>query len=112
MKKVFLAFIVIICLSINSYNAYSKSNCLKEIIPSGLNSKNILSYLEENNLVGLVSKICSKDICYTLNTSDLKGDINIFVNKNINYLKEKNNEAAIEAELKGFGIEKLIIYVC
>ncbi len=112
MKKIFLAIIIIGCLSINSYNAYNKSNCINEIIPSGLNSKNILSYLSENNLVGMVNKICSKDICVSLNSTDIERDIKYFVDKNISYLNSKNSDAAIEAELKGFKIDKLIIYSC
>lgn len=112
MKKIFILFLFLICLTVNTYNAISVNKCMKELHPKNLNSKNIYDYFKENNLNLKVDKICSENLCSDLNTSNIENDIKNFVEKNINYLQNKNEEQALEAELKGFKIKKIFIYSC
>ena len=112
MKKYLIFFIFLICLSVNTYNAINVNRCTKKLYPKNLNSKNIFEYLEENKINHSIDKICSKNICSNLNSSNIKQDIKNFIEKNINYLKKQNEEQAIEAELKGFKIDKILIYSC
>ena len=112
MKKYIILFIFLICLSINTYNAFNKNECTNELNLNNLNSKNLLNYINENNLLDKIERICSTDICVNINPSNIERDIKSFIEKNINYLKSKNEEVALEAELKGFRIEKIIIYSC
>ena len=112
MKKYLILFIFLICLSINTYNAFNKNNCTNEIKTSNLNSKNLLTYINENNLKDKIDRVCSSNICVSINPSNVERDIKSFIEKNISYIKNKNEEAALEAELKGFRIEKIIIYSC
>ena len=95
---------------VNSYQALNKNDSLNEIYPPNLNSKNILEYLKEENLENKINKICSKDICKIINNNYLKSEIKSFIEENISYLKNKNEERSIDAELKGFKINKIIIY--
>lgn len=112
MKKYLILIIFLICLSINTYNAYNKNNCLNIVKPTNLNSKNLINYINENNLLDNLDRVCSQDICISINPSNLERDIKSFIEKNLNYLQNKNPEAAIEAELKGFRIDKIITYDC
>jgi len=112
MKKYLLIFIFLICLSINTYNAYNKNKCNNEIKIKNLNSKKLLEYIENNSLVDNISKVCSADICVTINPSNIERNIKSFIEKNINYLKSKSEQAAINAELKGFKIDKIFKYSC
>lgn len=112
MKKYLILFIFLICLSINTYNAFNKNNCINEIKIETLNSKNVLEYIQQNNLVDKIYKICSTDICVTINPSNIERDIKSFTEKNINYLRSKNEVAALNAELKGFKIDKIIVESC
>jgi hypothetical protein len=112
MKKYFIILIFLVCLSINTYNAYNIDKCTNEIKTTSLNSKNILKYLKENELDNKITKICSTDICMKINSANLERDINSFKEKYITYLKNKNEEASFEAELKGFKISKIIINTC
>ncbi len=112
MKKIVLISIFLFCLSINTYQAINKNNCMSEIIPNDLNSKNLLTYIQENNLKDHIYRVCSKDICASLNASNLERSINNFIKENLAYLEHKNEEQALEASLKGFRIEKFIVYSC
>lgn len=112
MKKFTALIIFLICLSVNTYNAYNKNNCTNTLKPSNLNSKNLINYLKENNILDNLDRVCSKDICISINVSNLERDIKSFIEKNLNYIQNKNPEAALEAELKGFRIDKIITYDC
>ena len=112
MKKYCILILFLICLSINTYQAINKNNCSNEIKLENVNSKHIISYIQENQLEERINKICSSHICVNINPSNLEQDIKKFIEKNINYLKTQNEEVAIEAELKGFKIEKIIFYSC
>jgi hypothetical protein len=112
MKKYLIILIFLICLSINTYNAFNINECTNELKLSNLNSKNALEYIKENDLTDKIIKICSSNICMKINSATLERDINNFNAENINYLKNKDEEAAINAGLKGFKIEKIIINSC
>lgn len=112
MKKYCILILFFICFSINTYQAINKNNCTNEIVLNDVNSKNLTSYIRENKLEERVSKVCSKDICITINPSSIERDIKNFIEKNINYLKKVNEEIAIDAEIKGFKVEKIIFYSC
>lgn len=112
MKKFILIGIFLVCLSLNTYNAFNINNCTNEMKINDLNSKNLLNYITENNLKDKILKVCSMDICTSLNASNLETDIKDFINRNLNYLKGKDNDLALEAELKGFKIDKIIINSC
>lgn len=111
MKKLFL-ILFLTCLCINTYNAFNSKNCLKDKVLTDLNSKNLYAYLEENNLLNKINKVCSKDICKDIHFSNLKEDIEMFIKKNIDYLKVKNEDEALDADLKGFSIERILITSC
>lgn len=112
MKKYAIMILFLICLSINTYQAISKNNCTNEIKPTSLNSKNLLNYIEENNLIESIHQVCSSEICVTINPSNMKRDIQKFMEKHINYIKSKSEEAAIDAQLKGFKIDSIRFYSC
>lgn len=112
MKKYIILLIFIICLSINTYNAFNKNKCTNEIKLNNLNSKNLITYINENNLLNKIKQVCSANICAPINSPNIEREIKNFIEKNISFLKSKNEEVAIEAELKGFRIERIIIYSC
>lgn len=110
MKKLGIVWIFLFCLFINVYQAIAKSSQINEMRPSNLNSKDLLSYIEKNNLQDNLYKVCSQHICIDINSSNLERNYKKFIEKNIEYLQNKNEEQAIEASLKGFKIEKIILY--
>ncbi len=112
MKKFFFLFLFLACLSINTYHAISLNKCTKEIYPTNLNSKEIIQYLKKENLISTINKICSTEICSSINMANLESDIKNFIDKNITYLKNKDEEIGMSAELKGFKIDKIIVYSC
>ena len=112
MKKVIILILFLFCLTINTYQAINKNNCTKEIYLKDLNSKKLFSYIKENHLDDHLSLICSHELCFTPSLSNIERSIKEFTEKNITYLKNKNEEQALEAELKGFKIEKIILYTC
>lgn len=112
MKKIIFIFIFLLCLTINTYNAFNKNECSNEIKLNDLNSKNLLNYINENNLRDNIERICSTNICLSINPSNIERDIKSFIEKNLEFLRSKNEETAIETELKGFRIEKIITYSC
>ena len=97
---------------VNTYKAFDYSNCLKEIRVSGLNSKNLVDYIKNNNLLDKVVRVCSADICYGVNGASIEENVDVFIRKNIDYLEKKDSEFAIEVNLKGFRIEKIIVKEC
>ena len=108
MKKLIFTIIVLSCLIINFCQTYA-GEC--DIIkPIDLNSKNIIKYLEDQQLTDRINKICSSNICKTINPSDLKRELKNFIDDNIKYLKNKSEDISLEAELKGFKIESISIY--
>ena len=111
MKKLLLTGIFLIGFAMNT-NAFNINECLKYIQTQNLNSKNLLSYIKENNLADKIMEVCSEDICTKLNFSSLEQSIKYFIQRNIDILKNKDIEAAIEAELKGFKIDKIQINSC
>jgi hypothetical protein len=112
MKKYLFILIFLLCLSINSYNALNINKCTNEIKLDNVNSKNVIEYITENNLDENITKICSTDICMNINPINLQRDIKSFIEKNISYLKNKDEEISLNAELKGFKIDKIIINSC
>lgn len=112
MKKLFISFILIACFSLSNLEAYSKDKCLEEIYLEEVNSNDILSYIYENDLLDKIIRICSKDICSSINATQIESDIKEFVTKNIRYLKGINEEVGLNADLKGFKIEKIILNSC
>lgn len=111
MKKLLIT-LFFICLAINTYQAFSEKDCFKDIRIENLNSKDLLSYLEENRLVNKVNKVCSNDICTSIHFSNLEQDIASFIKKNVEYLKTKGEEISINADLKGFKIDRIFITEC
>ena len=93
-------------------NAFNINDCLEDIQLENLNSKNLLSYIKENNLADKIMEVCSDDICTKLNFSELEQSVKYFIKRNIDFLKNKDIESAIEAELKGFKIDKISINSC
>ena len=98
MKKLFISFLLVTCFSLNVFNAYSKTNCSEEIVLENVNSKDLLNYIYDNHLIDKILRVCSKDLC--------------FVNKNIRYLLSFDEEQGLNAQLKGFKVEKIIINSC
>ncbi len=111
MKKVIIA-IFLFCLALNTYNAFNRNNCIDELKVNDLNSKNLLMYIKENNLEDKIVKVCSANICTTLNGPNLENNIKNFINKNLSYLSGKDEGIALEAELKGFRVERILFNSC
>ncbi len=111
MKKIMIT-IFLICFAINTYQAFNINNCIEDIKVKDLNSKDLLHYIKENNLSDKLMQVCSSDICSNINLANLERDIKDFISRNLNYLKNKDKEHSLEAELKGFRIEKLLINSC
>ncbi len=111
MKKLILTFFLV-CLTANTIQAFNINNCTKSMQLTDLNSKNLLNYIIENQLTDKIMEVCSDNLCSNINVSHLEQDIKSFIQKNIKYLKSKDEESSIEAELKGFRINKLIINDC
>lgn len=111
MKKLMIT-IFLLCLTINTYQAFNINNCTKDIKLNELNSKNLLNYIKENNLLDKITKVCSNNICSEIDFANLEQDLKEFINKNLNYLKSKDNDYGIEAELKGFRIDRITINDC
>lgn len=113
MKKYLLIIIFILCLTFNAFKAYNAESCNNEIILNDVNSKNLLKYIEENNLIEQIDLVCSSDICMKINSSTINRDIKSFINKNLNYLKNKvDDNTYLNLELKGFKIDKIITNQC
>ena len=72
--------------------------------------QDILTYLENNDLIDKVTKICSLDICQDITPAKIERDLKIFIQKNLQYLENKNAEKSLEASLKGFKISKIFTY--
>ncbi len=111
MKKIITTFFLV-CFAWNTYNAFNMENCTKEININHLNSKNILSYIKENNLTNKIMKICSNDICSDINIQNIEQDIKEFIKRNLKYLESKDKDTSLEAELKGFRIDKILVNSC
>ena len=77
-----------------------------------LNSKNLLVYIKENDLIGKIEKICSEEVCGKISIVTLEQDIKDFIKQHLNQLKRKDNDYALDAELKGFKIDKIIVNSC
>lgn len=111
MKKLLLTGIFLIGFALNT-NAFNINDCLEDIKTQNLNSKNLLSYIKENNLTDKIMEVCSEDVCTKLNFSTLEQSVKYFIQRNIDILKNKDIESALEAELKGFKIDKIQINSC
>lgn len=111
MKKLLVIFFLV-CFCINTYNAFSDKNCLKDIKINNLNSKNLYNYLKDNDLLTKVNKVCSENICKDIHFSNIEFDIESFIKKNIEYLKNKGDDVSLNAELKGFPIERILVHNC
>ncbi len=68
--------------------------------------------IKENNLTDKIMQICSDNLCNEINISRLEQDIKSFIKQNIKYLQSKDSDSSIEAELKGFRIDKIVINCC
>ncbi len=112
MKKLFVVAILLISFGIKELQAYNINDCLEETVVNHLNSKNLLTFIKENDLIGKIQKVCSEEVCSNLNMVTLEQDIKNFIKQHLNYLRVKDNENALEAELKGFKIEKIIFNSC
>lgn len=111
MKKLLLTGFFLICFA-NHTSAFNMGDCIEEISNIQVNSKNLLTYLKENNLTDKIMNVCSGEVCKNLNGANLETEIKEFIKQNIKFLKNKDLEAAIEAELKGFRIDKIGINGC
>lgn len=111
MKKL-IATLFLVSLAINTYQAFNIKDCIKDINVKDLNSKNLLTYIKENDLMDKITQVCSNDICSKISLSSLEQDIKEFINRNLNYLKNKDEDYSLEAELKGFRIDKILINSC
>jgi len=111
MKKLLITGILLIGFAVET-NAFNIEDCLEYRNTPDLNSKNLLSYIKENNLMDKITEICSEDICTKLNFPTLEQSIKYFINRNVDILYNKDKEAALEAELKGFKIDKISINTC
>lgn len=111
MKKLLLTGIFLICF-VSYTNAFDIKECIEEISNLQINSKNLLSYIKENNLTDKIMSVCSSETCKNLNGANLEQEIKEFIRQNINLLKNKDLESALEAELKGFKIDKISINEC
>ncbi len=111
MKKLMLTLLFLF-LFIHSYQAFKLNDCMKEITLKDLNSKNLLTYIKENDLIDKVTQVCSDNICSNINVGTLEKDIKEFIKRNLNYLNLKDTEHKVEAELKGFRIDKIKINAC
>ena len=112
MKKLFIFLFLVTCFSLNVYNAYSKNNCTEEIVLENVNSKDLLNYIYDNHLIDKIVRVCSSDLCSSINATQIESDLKSFVNKNIRYLTSISEERGLDADLKGFRIEKIIINSC
>ena len=113
MKSYFFIIIFLLCLSLNTFKAYNAEECQNNIYLNNVNSKNLIDYLIQNNLREKVNKVCSVDICMTINPNNLERDIKSFITRNINFLKNRVDENTfINLQLKGFKIEKITINEC
>ncbi len=112
MKKIIIIGIFLICISINTYNALNNRNCEEVIIPTSLNSKNLLNYIKTNNLTDTISRVCTIDLCKTINPTNIDREVADFIDSYYNYLKNKREDIYNEATLKGFRIDKIIITRC
>ncbi len=111
MKKFLITGILLICFA-NQTNAFDIKNCIEEISNLQINSKNILSYIKENHLTDKIMSICSSVTCKNINGANIEQEIKDFIKQNIALLKNKDLESALEAELKGFRIDKISINEC
>ena len=111
MKKI-AATLFLLCLAINTYKAFEIKNCTKNLTLDNLNSKDLLTYIKENDLLGKVSQVCSQDLCKSISLNSIEHDIQEFIKQNVNYIKSKNEELGLSADLKGFRIEKIILNDC
>lgn len=99
-------------MAINTYQAFNIRDCIKDIHIGDLNSKDLLTYIKENELMNKITQVCSNDMCSKISFSSLEQDIKKFINHNLNYLKNKDEDYSLEAELKGFRIDKILINSC
>lgn len=111
MKKL-ITTLFFACLVMNTYQAFNIKDCIKDINIGDLNSKNLLTYIKENDLMDKITQVCSNEMCSKISISSLEQDIKEFINHNLNYLKSKDEDYSIEAELKGFRIDKILINSC
>lgn len=111
MKKLLITGIFLIGFVMQT-NAFNIKDCLEYRNTPDLNSKNLLSYIKENNLMDKITEVCSEEICTKLNFPTLEQGIKYFINRNIDILYSKDKEAALEAELKGFKMDKISINTC
>ncbi len=111
MKKIIILALVF-CFITHTYQAMETENCTKELTIENLNSKNLLAYIKEKDLLGKVSQICSQDFCKTISWNNVEHDVKEFIKQNVNYIKSKSEELGISADLKGFRIEKIITRDC
>ncbi len=112
MKKYIFIILFLTCLFFNTMDAVSKNKCTNVIYPNNLNSQNLYTFLQTENLLDSVHKICSMNVCVIVQSSTIKQNITELTKKHTEYLKRKNEEAAIEANVKGFKIEKIELYSC
>lgn len=108
MKRL-IVILFLFCVFINSYQAFNFKDCIKEITVDDLNSKNLLEYIKDNELVDKIFQVCSNDFCHKINPSDLERDIKEFIKQNLDLVAEKDVEQGLEAELKGFRIDRIKI---
>ena len=111
MKKLFLTGIFLIGFALQT-NAFNINDCIEELAMQNINSKNLLTYLKENHLTDKILSVCSENICSNISFSHVEQDIKNFIKQNLAILKNENEEDALEAELKGFKIDKITFHSC
>jgi len=100
MKKYFFILFIFLIMII-SVNASSKNI-------KSLNSKDLLKYLEKQNINGKIVKVCNKDYCDYLKYKNLDKAVDVYIKNYENYIKEKIDEdTSIMISLKGFLITEI-----
>ena len=109
MKKYLLClgFIMLALLIVSIPKTYGLKYQEENIITT---SNELLNYINDHNLVN-IKKICTYDYCDYLRSTNTTRAIAIFKEKALAYIaKEKNEESAIEARVKGFPITKIELF--
>jgi len=73
------------------------------------NIKSIHQFLKQQDYFENISKICHEEQCFAIDVHDLDRSIEVAQNKMLRIIEEQlGEEKAIEANLKGFSITKIL----
>lgn len=74
------------------------------------NIYHIGDFLKQQDYFSEVSKICHDTKCFAIDVYDLNHSISVVQDKMFQYIKDtKGEDVAIEAQLKGFSITKILL---